>query len=347
MEFSVAHGQGIIRLIFDGFASCLVIRRPVAVNWPDCDGSIGEYYAVSGLSKDKQISMTDHLNQALIYGTEDEIMAGIQDFLQLFETGIYTVYPENMIFDNTDFHSYSSFPADAEPSSEDDVFSAWFYPLKDSNPILTLENSNIHEERVNYYMDLIRKGTRPKVIAFYHCYHAYPGMSASFILDGHHKIQAYIRLKMDIPAIFIYKQNAHYESSRELMHSARLILRDSAFEHLFQNNDENTSEMIFTHDEMMTAELDRILRTTARIDPGMINILIRHHQSDSPDDKIWLNKRLRALRSNINVNLSRSGKSLLTFSRQYVEQHRTHTWFSKTITRHDELESWISETILI
>ncbi|WP_153393964.1 hypothetical protein [Chryseobacterium vaccae] len=346
MEFSVTNGQGIIRLVFDGFASCLSIRRPVAVNWPDCRGSVGEYYAVSELSKEEQISMADQLNRALMDSTEEEIMTGIQDFLQLFENGTYQVYLGNMPFDNTDFHTYRSLPAD-KVQSNSGFFSGWFYPIKDFDHILTLESSSIDEARVVYYMDLIRKGACPKAVVFCHLYYSDPEMSTSFILDGHHKIEAYIRLKMDIPAIFIHKENEGYETVRDLMHDARLLLNDNEFEHLFQNDDENIPEIKFTDDEMLTAELDRILRSSERIDTGIINILIRHHKSGSPEDKTWLDKRFEALRTNININLFNDNKNLLTFSRQYVEKYRSYGWFSKTIKHHYELDSWIRETILI
>ncbi|WP_131724304.1 hypothetical protein [Chryseobacterium indologenes] len=346
MEFSVTNGQGIIRLISDGFAHCLSIRRTVAVNWPDCRGSVGEYYAVSELSKEEQIHMTDQLNQALINGTEEEIMAGIQEFLQLFENGTYQVYPENMPVDNTDFHTYRSLPADELPSNGD-FFSGWFYPFKDFDHIFTLAGSSIDETRVCYYIDLIRKGARPKALAFSKSYTMDSGISSSFILDGHHKIEAYIRLKMDIPAIVIYKQNNGYETARDVLYAARPLLNDDEFEHLFQNDDENITEIKFTDDEMLTAELDRILRSSERIDPGIINILIRHHQSGSPEDKEWLDRRLEALRININVSLFNDNKSLMTFSRQYVERYRSHGWFSKLIQHPHELDSWIRETILI
>ncbi len=346
MEFSVTNGQGIIRLISDGFASCLSIQRPVAINWPDCRGSIGEYYAVSELSKEEQIHMAGQLNRALIDGTEEEIMTGIQDFLQLFENGIYQVYPENMPFDNTDFHTYRDLPADEFPS-DTDFFSGWFYPFKDFGHILTLTDSSIDETRVKYYMDLIREGARPKAVAFCKLYHADPGMSSSFILDGHHKIKAYLRLKMDVPAIVIYKQNSGCETAREVLHAARPLLNDEEFEHLFQNDDENIIEIKLTDDEMLTAELDRILRSSGRIDPGIISVLIRHHQSGVQEDKAWLNKRLEALRTNIHISFFNNTKNLLTFSRQYVERYRSYVWFSKTIKHHHELESWITATILI
>ncbi|MDM1555959.1 MULTISPECIES: hypothetical protein [Chryseobacterium] len=347
MEFSIIHGQGIIKLIFDGFASCLIIRRPVAINWPDCRGSIGQYYAVSELSEAEQINMAEQLNHALIDGTEEEIITGIQDFLQLFENGNYEVFPGIMHFKDSDFHIHRLSPVSKESSLVDRFFSGGFFPFKDFNYILTLEINSMDEERVTYYIDRIRKGDLPKALVFSSLYHADPEMSTSFIIDGHHKIEAYNRLKMDIPAIFIHKQNSSYECTQEVMYAARPLLNDGEFEHLFQNDDENISEIVFTDDEILTAELDRILRSTDRIDLGIINILIRHHQSGSPQDKIWLNKRLEILRTNSNVGLFNYKKNIMTFSRNYTEKYKGYAWFSKTIKHRYELNNWIRETILI
>lgn len=347
MEISVTHGKGIIKLLFDGFASCLIIRRPIAVNWPDCRGSVGEYYAVSELSKEEQINMADQLNHALIEGTEEEIMHGIQDFLQLFENGSYQVFPGTMHFKDSDFHIHRPSPTSKEPLLFDRFFSGGFFPFKDFNYILTLEINSMDEERVIYYIDRIRKGDQPKALVFSSLYHADPEMSTSFIIDGHHKIEAYNRLKMDIPAIFIYKQNSSYESAQEVIHASRPILSDKEFEHLFQNDDENIPEIVYIDDEILTAELDRILKSTDRIDTGIINILIRHHQSGSPQDKIWLNKRLEVLRTNCNVGLFSYKKNIMTFSRNYAEQYKDYAWFSKIIKHRYELNNWIRETILI
>ncbi|KMQ61933.1 hypothetical protein ACM40_06320 [Chryseobacterium sp. BLS98] len=341
MEIHITHGQGIIRVLYDGFASCLIIRRPVAVNWPDSRGSVGEYYAVSELSEDKKIILADRLNRSLTEGTEAEIMAGIEDFLTLFENGSYQVNLGKIPFDNSSFHVAISIPDDKNAGNR--RFSGWFYPFQDFNYLYTLENKSINPERVQYYMELIKKGSRPKPIIFYSLYNLDPQMSSAFVLDGHHKIEAYTRLKMDIPAVFIARDNERYSPASELMHGARELLGDMEFEHLFQNNDENLPHIDFVNDEILTNALDTMLRTSERIDVSIIEVLIRHHQSASENDRKWLTHRLEFLRKNIHLNTLNGKKGLNLYSRQYIEDYKANVWFLKTLTSIMELDTWISE----
>jgi hypothetical protein len=345
MKIHITHGQGIIKALYDGFASCLIIRRPVAVNWPDSRGSVGEYFAVSELSEEEKITMADGLNRSLTDGTEAEIMANIEDFLSLFENGSYQVNLGEIPYENSNFYMRRPLPVD-ENIPDSKKFSGWFYPFQDFNYLYTLESKSIDPERIEYYMDLIRKGSRPKPVVFYSLYHLDPMMSCAFVLDGHHKIEAYTRLKMDIPAIFIVKDNNDYSSASELMHGAHELLRDIEFEHLFQNNEENLSHINFLSDEVLTHALDKILRESERIDTSIIEILIRHYQSGSPAERRWLDRRLGFLRANIYLNLLNGKKGLNLYFRQYIEDYKANAWFLKTLTSTAELEAWINETIL-
>ncbi len=344
MEIHITHGQGIIRVLYDGFASCLIIRRPVAVNWPDSRGSVGEYYAVSELSEDEKIILADRLNRSLAEGTEAEIMADIEDFLTLFENGSYQVNLGKIPFENSSFHVAIPLPDDKNAGNR--RFSGWFYPFQDFNYLYTLENKSINPERVQYYMELIKKGSRPKPIIFYSLYNLDPQMSSAFVLDGHHKIEAYTRLKMDIPAVFIARDNERYSPASELMHGARELLGDMEFEHLLQNNDENLPHINFVNDEILTNALDTMLRTSERIDVSMIEVLIRHHQSASENDRKWLTHRLEFLRKNIHLNTLNGKKGLNLYSRQYIEDYKANVWFLKTLRDTMELNTWINETIL-
>jgi len=341
MEIHITHGQNIIKVLYDGFASCLIIRRPVAVNWPDSRGSVGEYYAVSELSQDEKIILADRLNRSLTEGTEAEIMAGIEDFLTLFENGTYQVNLGKIPFDNSSFHMAIPLPDDEKANNR--RFSGWFYPFKDFNYLYTLENKSINPERVQHYTELIKKGDRPKPVIFYGLYNLDPQMSSAFVLDGHHKIEAYNQLKMDIPAVFIAKNNEGYSSASELMHGARELLGNIEFEHLFQNNDENLPQIDFVNDEILTDALDTMLRTSERIDVSMIEVLIRYRQSASEDDRKWLTHRLEFLKENIHLNTL---NGLKLYSRQYIEDYKANVWFLKTLRNTMELNTWINETIL-
>jgi hypothetical protein len=345
MEIHITHGQNIIKVLYDGFASCLIIRRPVAVNWPDSRGSVGEYYAVSELSDEEKIILADSLNRSLTDGTETEIMAGIEDFLRLFESGSYQVNLGTIPFENSNFYMARPLPADKNiPDYK--RFSGWFYPFQDFNYLYTLESKSIDPKRIEYYMDLIRKGGRPKPIVFYSLYHLDPMMSCAFVLDGHHKIEAYTRLKMDIPAVFIVKDNNGYSSASEIMHGAHDLLQDIEFEHLFQNNEENLPNINFINDELLTNALDKMLKESERIDTSIIEVLIRHHESGSTDDRKWLDKRLAFLRENIHLSFFSFKKGLNVYSPQYSERHKTNIWFLTTLKNTMELNAWITETIL-
>ncbi|MDP9962034.1 hypothetical protein [Chryseobacterium lathyri] len=345
MEIHNTHGQNVIKVLYDGFASCLIIRRPVAVNWPDSRGSVGEYYAVSELSEKEKITLTDSLNHALMDGTEDEIMAGIKDFLTLFENGSYQVNLGKIPFDNSNFYMARPLPVD-ENVPVRKRFSGWFYPFQDFNYLYTLESKSIDPKRIEYYIDLIRKGGRPKPVIFYSLYHLDPMMSCAFVLDGHHKIEAYTRLKMDIPAVFIVKDNNDYSPASEIMHGAHRLLQDIEFEHLFQNNDENLPNINFINDKILTNALDKMLKESERIDVAIIEILIRHYQRGSIDERKWLDRRLEFLKENIHLSFFSFKKGLNVYSPQYSERHKTNIWFLTTLKNTMELNAWIKETIL-
>ncbi len=91
MKVQITNGQNIIQLLFDEFASCLVIETALTVNRPDCAGSVGEYYALSRYSSEKRKSLTDSLNQSLIDGNEEDVFNSIKEFLTLFSNGNYKV----------------------------------------------------------------------------------------------------------------------------------------------------------------------------------------------------------------------------------------------------------------
>ena len=67
-SIEVEDGQGIIRLINDDQSTALIIEKPVAINWPDCSGSIGEYYAVSSYHAHQRETLTRQLDEVLISG---------------------------------------------------------------------------------------------------------------------------------------------------------------------------------------------------------------------------------------------------------------------------------------
>jgi len=85
-------GQGIIRIINDDQSHALIIEKPVAINWQDSMGTIGEYYAVSSYGEALREKLTHELNQVLISGSNSQVLENMERFLKLFENGEYAVY---------------------------------------------------------------------------------------------------------------------------------------------------------------------------------------------------------------------------------------------------------------
>lgn len=96
-EIQIDNGQNIIDIYFDGFASCLIIKKALAVNWPDCCGSVGEYYSISDYSIEERNFYTKKLNNILSEGSESEQIEIIKDFLNLFANGKYDKIDQNRV----------------------------------------------------------------------------------------------------------------------------------------------------------------------------------------------------------------------------------------------------------
>ncbi len=99
----VTKGQGIVRILYDEYASCLIIREPKVINWPDSAGSVAEYFSVSDFSPEERLSLTKSIDIALSSGEENNITKVLPSFLDLFENGEYSVSFGNIELDNAEF----------------------------------------------------------------------------------------------------------------------------------------------------------------------------------------------------------------------------------------------------
>lgn len=89
-----------------------------------------------------------------------------------------------------------------------------FYDVPDISFIATQPKSEIDQNRVKYFEDLIRRGKRPFAIIFnckFESYTDYSMQSDNYILDGHHKLLAYKNLGIT-PSIV---EVTHYAKTRE------------------------------------------------------------------------------------------------------------------------------------
>lgn len=345
-EIEINNGQNIIDIFFDGFGSCLVIKKALAVNWPDCRGSIGEYYAISDYPIEERNFYTKTLDNVLSEGSESEQIEIIKDFLNLFANGKYSINKFSAKIDEIDFLASNQVEySDIVPQNE--RFSGWFYPdyRKNSEPILfSITNDKIDENRVEYYCQLIKNGIKPTVLTFEVCNLLSSDYSCKYVLDGHHKIEAYIRLKENIPILNILKLEESINRTASLLHHSKTVLKDFEYLHLFENNDENLLSIDFVNDIELTSDLDKILINSNIIDSSIINILKKYSNIGNDLDTSWLKNRLSNLKKNPNTNIWGFAKGLRVYEKKKDEKYG-ECWFPKTLKTNTQLNEWIEQTI--
>ncbi|MEL1253828.1 hypothetical protein AAEO57_08580 [Flavobacterium sp. DGU38] len=237
MIVEVSRGQNIIRILSDSFLSCLIVKQALVVNWPDCRGSVGEYYAISNFASEDRYKLTNKLDSVLINGNEDQILESITSFLDLFSNGKYEIFFNELNLKKCSFH-HENQVIYSESVPEIEKFSNGFYPFPFENEdyFFTILKKDLNLERIEYYIDLIEKGIRPKIIVF-ESYNINTGYySSSYILDGHHKLSAYLKLGINIPAVWIRNAENEEDNTEEILKYIKPILKDFEYDHIIKNN---------------------------------------------------------------------------------------------------------------
>ncbi len=211
VDIHISNGQGIIDIICDGFVICLKIKRPVALDWDDCSGSICRYYKATPHSR----SVSQQLTNTLIYGSQEEILNGLKDFMQLFRSGTYKIWMEP---------NDGTYLPDQHPQAiNDNSLNLYlYYPHTDDNLMFTQDRETLDEERIAWYEQLIQQGVRPKALAFKASLYdpeqprfVLYSFSPMFVLDGHHKLTAYQRLGIP-PELIIIERETNIVEEKEL-----------------------------------------------------------------------------------------------------------------------------------
>lgn len=296
-QYQITQGQNIIRLIHDDFSNALLIQRPVAMNWPDCHGSIGEYYAVSNYHETQRELLSETLNQALASGDSETIFDRIRPFLELFENGDYTVNLQKIPLKS----SYFAFDVDnKELPNRNRDFALNFYHWSEGEVYLgTRPESTFNPERIAYYEQQLLQGKRPKALVYtvYLSHHQY-GYPHYYILDGHHKLQAYQKLNIAPELVCICGEETKPEMSKEMLLVAIEVLNPKALDHYLENiSDENPAALLQPGTE---ATIDQYLQSQEGMSYSLCRLFHTLYHDGHPAHRQWIDQRIEALKENKN-----------------------------------------------
>ncbi len=108
--------------------------------------------------------------------------------------------------------------------------------------IATRAQSEIDPRKVAYFVEKIQEGARPFIIMMSAVYtpegDCETEYAADFILDGHHKLEAYLKLNIDPPRAFITRQFNSVEELEFDIESLGALLYPWQTRHILDNLDE-------------------------------------------------------------------------------------------------------------
>ncbi len=245
----VSDGKSILELKLNELGSYLKCRKPLAINWFDCQGSIAQFYAIFSYCQEYKETIQEHLRASLNSGNfvfEDEFNEIIK-LLSLFENGKYNIsFEPNYKFEISDrwnwdlAKNYKLYTSNAVIRDESQTYhsddKANLNFLSESYHdgyceyfIFTQPSEVLDKKRIEFYQERINQGMRPLAI-IYSGYSETKGTYAdgsnwrrtyrtgNFILDGHHKLIAYRNLDK-APALLriekIYKSDGELNFSEK------------------------------------------------------------------------------------------------------------------------------------
>ena len=91
--------------------------------------------------------------------------------------------------------------------------------------------------------------------------------------------------------------------------------------------------------------LFHILKNTARIDIGIIKLLMKYAGSENREDINWYNACLEELKRNKHLSFFSAKKELKVYFRQYSEKYKQDVWHSMIITNKSQLNAWIETSL--
>jgi hypothetical protein len=178
----VADGKGLIEVRGGGSETALLVEgKPVAFNWDDCAGSVGQYLVFTGHTRGADCARQ---LAAFVEGEIDgnqPLADQIGPLLAVFASGAYylSYTPSTVV------KGVTTFDCSAQSVASRELFN--YYPdLR--NLVCTQTRESLHGHRVEYFREQIRAAQRPIILT------ASAEMAwCEFVIDGHHKLAAYDR----------------------------------------------------------------------------------------------------------------------------------------------------------
>ncbi|WP_207420242.1 hypothetical protein [Desertivirga brevis] len=276
MNFKIENGLNKITIGYNDLGTYVKISKPVSMTWSDCQGSVGQYLAMMPLTPEERKLIYDQF-QLDLYGNfndkEAELFEVLQPLLRLLENGEYylgysdgtarpVVHSSN---GNYEQGWYIAYPNVANPTNverekerylehrknyvlgdyrEDMVSfsSSWLYDTWTNEIfIATRPEKELDPKRVDYFEERISAGERPFILTLSASYLPEYEHTESFILDGHHKLEAYQRLKIDPPRAVLVRNFHSMEEAEFDLPALADRLYPWQFRHILDNMDNKST----------------------------------------------------------------------------------------------------------
>lgn len=184
--FDQTNGLAMLELRGESFELAVFLHgEPLLYDASDCMGSVGRFMVLLPSTQSLSAQMQIEANAKLGFSLDEPLQDQLSPLLQLLPNGSYRLLLEEIEQYEVLDWSYGS-------RSETGWVMGYYaeYNYADSQALLTTQpSSNLSDERVNFYIAQIESGVRPALI----------GLSskllseATFVIDGRHKLQAYVR----------------------------------------------------------------------------------------------------------------------------------------------------------
>lgn len=335
MIFHVENGQDVIDVLSDGFVTCLKIKKPVALDWPDCAGSSGRYFSFAANGE----RMTEQFNEVMITGEDSAIFDVMTGFLDLFSSGEYTVYITRSHGEEMLLHSDQLV----------NRLNSYYNPMGD-NLLFTQPYSEINPERVKEYEGMILKGMRPKAVvleAVFTDVTLYKGSqsvrtirSPLFILDGHHKLLAYENLGISPELVRITKERTGKEgfyTNDDFYFEFDYFLTDDAKQHMISHRPKLLADNS-PRSKKYNLQFDQYLKTTHHVQVAVLELFKKAWNAAGNEKKDWLLPKLSMLRDR-----NFSEKKLWLNYHEYTEKYPQGVWNGMHIHSQADFDTWFGK----